>query len=93
MQSMIHAMEGYESGKENGLKVFVLIRSGGYYAFFRRSRANPFAALSFPLAPTESLSQVLPVLVKAVSCVKLEYLWLCKNPPPPCIERIYAYDL
>lgn len=68
----LDAMEGYESRKENGLKVFVLIRSGGFYAFFRSSKTNPFAALSFSLAPTESLSQVLPVFVKAVSCVELE---------------------
>lgn len=60
-------MEVADSRKANGLKVLVLIRSGGCYAFFRKSKTNPFAALSFCLAPGESLSEVLPGLVRAVS--------------------------
>ena len=59
-----------ENRKVIGLKVFVLIRSGGCYAFFRRSKTNPFSALSFSLAPAESLAEVLPGLVRAVSCAR-----------------------
>ena len=60
-------MEVDESREANGVKVFVLIRSGGCYAFYRKSKTDPFAALSLSLAPAESLSEVLPGLVKAVS--------------------------
>ena len=50
----------------NGLEVVVLVRSGGCYAFFRKSKTSPFAALSFSLVPSDSLVDVLPGLITEV---------------------------
>lgn len=60
----------------NGLEVVVLVRSGGCYAFFRKSKTNPFAALCFSLAPSDSLADLLPGLVREVSYAR-KYLVLC----------------